>query len=179
VVPGPKAFDEKNAYPLEAQLNFLQSLYFPESVPAEARLALPEAARRWFLQRFGMLAPRSGYAAYDALPEGFVKFLAFGGSAPALPEDLVIFNKVGDAYGFLTDVAYFVERSTQTEFLLAATVYVNENGIFNDDHYEYETVGFPFLRALGQALLEEARERPRTPLPAPVFDALIPWPPGA
>ena len=51
------------------------------------------------------------------MPEGYVKFLAFGGRAPTLPEDLVIFNKVGDAYGFLTDVAYFVERSTQTEFL--------------------------------------------------------------
>ena len=176
LIPGPKAFDEKNAYPLEAQLAFLQSLYLPETVPPAQRLALPEGDRRWFLERFGQLAPRSGYEAYAALPEGYVKFLAFGGQAPRLPEDLVIFNKVGDAYGFLTDVAYFVERSTQTEFLLAATVYVNENGIFNDDRYEYETLGFPFLEALGQQLLEDARRRPRQRLAPADFARLIPWP---
>ena len=177
LIPGPKAFDEKNAFPLEAQLTFLQSLYLPETVPPRQRLALPEADRRWFLERFGQLAPRSGYEAYAALPEGYVKFLAFGGKAPTLPEDLVIFNKVGDAYGFLTDVAYFVERSTQTEFLLAATVYVNDNGIFNDDRYEYETLGFPFLEALGQQLLEDARRRPRERLAPADFERLIPWPP--
>ena len=177
LIPGPKAFDEKNAFPLEAQLAFLQSLYFPETVPPTQRLALPEKDRRWLLERFGQLAPRSGYEAYGALPEGYVKFLAFGGQAPTLPEDLVIFNKVGDAYGFLTDVAYFVERSTQTEFLLAATVYVNGNGIFNDDRYEYETLGLPFLEALGQQLLEDARRRPRERLAPTDFERLIPWPP--
>jgi len=177
LIPGPKAFDEKNAYPLEAQLAFLQSLYLPETVPPTQRLALPKGDRRWFLERFGQLAPRSGYEAYAALPEGYVKFLAFGGRAPTLPEDLVIFNKVGDAYGFLTDVAYFVERSTQTEFLLAATVYVNANGIFNDDRYEYETLGLPFLEALGQQLLEDARSRPRERLAPADFERLIPWPP--
>ena len=178
LIPGPKAFDEKNAFPLEAQLAFLQSLYLPETVPPAQRFALPEGDRRWFLERFGMLAPRSGYEAYGALPEGYVKFLAFGGRALTLPEDLVIFNKVGDAYGFLTDVAYFVERSTQTEFLLAATVYVNANGIFNDDRYEYETLGFPFLETLGLQLLDDARRRPREGLPAAAFERLIPWPPS-
>ena len=161
---------------LEAQLAFLQSLYLPETVPPTQRLALSEGDRRWFLERFGQLAPRSGYEAYAALPEGYVKFLAFGGRAPTLPEDLVIFNKVGDAYGFLTDVAYFVEQSTQTEFLLAATVYVNANGIFNDDRYEYETLGLPFLEALGQQLLEDARRRPRERLAPADFERLIPWP---
>lgn len=176
-IPGPKAFDEKNAFPLEAQLSFLQGLYLPETVPPAQRLAIPEGDRRWLLERFGQLAPRSGYEAYAALPEGYVKFLAFGGRTPTLPEGLVVFNKVGDAYGFLTDVAYFVERSTQTEFLLAATVYVNANGIFNDDRYEYETLGFPFLEALGQRLLEDARRRPRERLAPADFERLIPWPP--
>ena len=74
-------------------------------------------------------------------------------------------------------MAYFVERSTQTEFLLAATVYVNANGIFNDDRYEYETLGLPFLEALGQQLLEDARRRPRERLAPADFERLIPWPP--
>ncbi len=49
------------------------------------------------------------------------------------------------------------------EFVLAATLYVNDNGTFNDDRYEYQTVGLPFLRALGQAFyrLELSRSAPR------------------
>ena len=58
LIPGPRP-DEKNAYPLEAQLAFLQSLYLPETVPPTQRLALPKGDRRWFLERFGQLAPRS------------------------------------------------------------------------------------------------------------------------
>ncbi|NNF19140.1 MAG: hypothetical protein HKN61_05140, partial [Flavobacteriaceae bacterium] len=40
------------------------------------------------------------------------------------------------------------------EFLLTATILVNENGIFNDDQYEYEEIGIPFLAALGRGIYE-------------------------
>ena len=51
------------------------------------------------------------------------------------------------------------------EFLLAATIYTNENQIFNDNNYEYGEIGLPFLRNLGQSIyeLELARERENTP----------------
>jgi hypothetical protein len=45
------------------------------------------------------------------------------------------------------------------EFLLAATLYVNADGVLNDDHYEYDTVGLPFLRALGLRIYEAERRR--------------------
>ena len=51
------------------------------------------------------------------------------------------------------------------EFLLTAVMQVNANGIYNDDTYEYDEVGFPFLANLGRAVLEYelGRERPRRP----------------
>jgi hypothetical protein len=39
-------------------------------------------------------------------------------------------------------------------FLLSATILVNENGIYNDDVYEYEATGLPFLAELGRALYQ-------------------------
>ena len=46
-------------------------------------------------------------------------------------------------------------RNTETnkEYIITATVLVNENQTFNDDNYEYDTVGIPFLAELGRQLL--------------------------
>ena len=74
-------------------------------------------------------------------------------------------NALGDAYGFLTDAAYIVDYDEGVEFILAATVYANANETFNDNVYEYDTVGLPFLRELGQAIYEIERQRPRAHRP--------------
>ena len=70
-----------------------------------------------------------------------------------------IHNKVGLAYGTLTDVAYITDRENGVEFLLSATILVNENQIFNDNQYEYEEKGIPFLAELGRLILRAAQQR--------------------
>ncbi len=97
--------------------------------------------------------------------EGYVKFLMYGGDAKAIPSHIRIFNKVGDAYGFLTDAAYIVDFKNKVEFILSATIYTNENQTFNDDTYEYKEIGLPFLRELGQAIyeIELGRQRENKP----------------
>ena len=47
------------------------------------------------------------------------------------------------------------------EFLLSAVVYVNANGVLNDDQYEYDTIGFPFLRESGRHVYEAECRRKR------------------
>ena len=76
-----------------------------------------------------------------------------------------IFNKVGDAYGFLTDVAYIVDFEKKIEFMLSARIYCNADGILNDDAYDYETTGFPFMKQLGKMIYEYELARPRTVKP--------------
>ena len=45
--------------------------------------------------------------------------------------------------------------------MLTATVYTNEDGILNDDKYEFETVGLPFLYQLGQDIYQYDLHRKR------------------
>lgn len=167
-VEGPKDFAEKNAFPLQDLHDTVKRLLFPTSVASELRFDLSDEDYD-FLRRFMSEYPgESGIRDYqDSLiyPEGFVKFLMFGGDEPAIPRHLRIFNKVGDAYGFLTDAAYIVDFDANVEFLLAATIYTNENQTFNDNNYEYADLGLPFLRDLGQAIyeIELERERPFVP----------------
>ena len=83
----------------------------------------------------------------------------------SIPPDIRVFNKIGSAYGFLTDAAYIVDFDERIEFILAATVYTNANGTFNDGKYEYDEIGFPFLRDLGRAIYEVELRRERRNAP--------------
>lgn len=47
------------------------------------------------------------------------------------------------------------------EFLLSAVVYVNTDGVLNDDRYEYDTIDFPFLRELGRRMYQADCRRKR------------------
>ena len=78
----------------------------------------------------------------------------YGGEGNNLGEDIRIYNKVGEAYGFLIDIAYIVDFEQKIEFVLGAVIYVNENEILNDGQYEYEAIGYPFMRDLGRVFYE-------------------------
>ena len=82
-----------------------------------------------------------------------------------MDSNIRIFNKEGDAYGFLTDVSYFVDFKNNVEFFLSANIYCNSDGIFNDDQYDYETVGYPFLKNLGRVIYQYELKRNRKRIP--------------
>ena len=164
----PKDFATKNAYPLQAQHDVIQALMFPEAVDARRRFALTEDDYAFLYRNMSGYPGDSGipeYADADRYPEGYVKFFMYGGDAPEVPDHIRIFNKVGDAYGFLTDAAYIVDFDNGVEFILAATIFTNANQTFNDDTYEYDEIALPFMRHLGQAIydIELQRERAHRP----------------
>jgi hypothetical protein len=43
--------------------------------------------------------------------------------------------------------------------MLSAVIHCNSDGIFNDDKYDYDEVGFPFLKNLGQAIYQHENNR--------------------
>jgi len=114
-----------------------------------------------------MYPAESKFPCYDSAYyyDNYVKFLLYG-AEPGKPEEgLRIFNKVGDAYGFLTDAAYIVDFRNKVEFMLTATIYCNSDGIFNDDKYDYDTIGFPFLKNLGRVIYRYELKRQRANAP--------------
>ena len=78
-----------------------------------------------------------------------------------LPSHIRVFNKVGWAYGFMTDVSYVADFKNKVEFMLSATIYVNSDEILNDNKYDYETLGYPFMYALGQTIYQHELKRRR------------------
>jgi hypothetical protein len=107
------------------------------------------------------------YPSYDTAnyPDAYVKFLMHGDFKGSLPKTIRIFNKVGDAYGQMIDVAYIVDLDKKIEFFLSAAINCDTDGIVNDDKYDYETIGFPFMKNLGKVIydFEVARKRSHVP----------------
>jgi hypothetical protein len=78
-----------------------------------------------------------------------------------MPKQVRVFNKVGWAYGFLTDISYVVDFKNNVEFMLTATVYVNSDEVLNDDKYDYDSIGYPFMYQLGQTIYNYELQRNR------------------
>lgn len=160
----PKDFRVNNAFPLQDLHDVTLALMFPAAVEEHRRFDLTESDYQFVYRNMSGYPGDSGIADYaDATryPDGYVKFFMFGGSAASIPDSIRIFNKPGDAYGFLTDSAYVVDFENGVEFLLAASIYTNDNETFNDDDYEYDEIALPFLRDLGLAIYEIELERDR------------------
>ncbi|WP_140465883.1 serine hydrolase [Hymenobacter nivis] len=163
VVPGPLDLSQKNVFPLRDQQWVLRAVLFPETLPARRRLALAPADYGLLRTAMGEAPAASPHPRYDAAhyPATYAKFLLGGGGQAALPPGVQVFNKIGQSYGFLIDNAYVTDAAQGVEFLLSAVVYVNADGVLNDDRYEYDAIGFPFLRELGRRVYEAECRRKR------------------
>lgn len=70
-------------------------------------------------------------------------------------------NKIGNAYGYLIDNAYVVDFENGIEFMLSAVIHVNTDEIYNDSKYDYDSIGYPFMKNLGQLIYAYEQKRPR------------------
>lgn len=72
-------------------------------------------------------------------PDEHVKFLLPGLLKVRPIEEWRVVNKIGLAYGFVTENAYVEHRPTGRAVFVAAVIHRNPNGIYNDNQYDYET----------------------------------------
>ncbi|GAB4476610.1 MAG: hypothetical protein OHK0057_25410 [Thermoflexibacter sp.] len=169
LVNQPMDFTNSNYISLENLHEILKAVMFPEITPENQRFNLREEDYRFLYQCLSILPRECDYPDYKkdtTYNDYYVKFLMYGdGKKKVEPEKIRIFNKVGNAYGYLIDTAYIVDFENQIEFMLSAVIYVNENQIFNDGIYEYDSIGYPFLANLGRVIYEHELKRKRSHRP--------------
>ncbi len=162
----PMDFSAKNRLNLEELNTILTSIIFPEKVAAAMRFNITEEDRNFVLKYMSMFPSESDYPSYDSsFTDGYAKFILYGGEARNVNRNIRIFNKVGDAYGQVIDAAYVTDYDKKIEFMVSAAIYCNRDEILNDDKYDYETIGFPFMKNLGQALYDMEAARKKQYLP--------------
>jgi hypothetical protein len=170
----PMDFSVKNRIYLNDLHHILQSVIFYDQTPVQQRFNLTKPDRDFLLKWMHTLPTESQYPTYDSAEywPSYCKFMFMGAEKGPIPSNIKIFNKVGDAYGFLLDISYIVDTVNKVEFMLSAVIYCNNDGIINDSKYDYDNIGYPFYKNLGHLIYDYELKRKRTYLPK--FDTILP-----
>jgi len=164
----PFDFSEMNVYPVLDQQLVLRKLLFPEAFSDAEQFGLKREDYKLLYKYMSMYPTESDHPTYkspDYYP-AYCKYLFYGAdSSASINPNIRIFNKVGDSYGYDIDNAYIVDFKHKAEFLITVVIQSNQNGIYNDDKYEYTTVCLPFLKNIGQVIYNYELSRPKKYLP--------------
>lgn len=168
LVNEPYSFANKNVFTIADQQSLMRRLMMPEAFAKKDRFNLRNEDYKLIYTYMSELPTESKYPQYDEKEfwPTYAKMLYYGREKNATVEPFIrIFNKYGDSYGFIIDNSYFVDFKNNVEFFLTAVVQSNEDGIYNDNKYEYQTVCFPFMKNLGRSIYELEIKRSRKNIP--------------
>lgn len=168
LVNKPFSLENKNAFSVSDQQAMMRKLISPEAFPENERFNLTAEDYKLIYTQMSKLPTESIYPSYNPTEfwPAYAKMLYYGREKDAVIEpNIRIFNKYGDSYGFIIDNAYIIDLKNKVEFFLTAVIQSNEDGIYNDNKYEYETVCYPFMGNIGRIIYqyELERKRDRTP----------------
>lgn len=167
IVNEPFDFSKKNRVSLTTLHSIVRSIMFPEAVAKKQRFRLSNDEYDFLRKYMSMTPLESKFPFYDKENywDTYVKFLLYGTEKNVSKNGIRIFNKVGDAYGFLIDAAYIADFTNNVEFMLSAVIHCNSDGIFNDDKYDYDEIGYPFMKHLGQVIYDHEIKRKKKVVP--------------
>ncbi len=158
LITQPKDFSEKNYLPIGSLHEMMKRIQFPDTYSKSQCFNITPNDYHFVLNAMSTLPHREGYNKKEYY-DSYSKFFMFGDTKKNIPENIEIYNKVGYAYGYLTDCAYIKDTKNDIEFILSATIHVNKNKIYNDNNYEYDDIGIPFLAELGREIYDQEKKR--------------------
>jgi hypothetical protein len=158
----PKDFSTHNFMSLANCHEILKRLVFYNYQDKESKYNLNTDDWQFLMKYLGMYPRESLYPAYNTKEyyDSFKKFIYYGSSLPTIPGDSIrVFNIVGRAYGFLSDCAYVADVKNNVEYMISVTMYLNERDIVGTGKYEYDKLGLPFFKDLGNLIYKVEKNR--------------------
>jgi hypothetical protein len=167
IIGEPFDFSKKNRLPITDLHHILRSVLFPQSVSPGKRFDLTALDYEFLYEYMSMLPRESKFPVYDSSEynDTYVKHFMHGNDKITMAPGIRVFNKTGTAYGFLIDASYIADFKNNIEFMLTSVISCNSDGIYNDDKYDYDTIGYPFFKHLGRVIYDHEIKRMRTRQP--------------
>ena len=157
-IAGAKDFSMNNYLSLDEGLDMLIQLIYPIDQPKWKITDRQRQFLMYWMSRYPRESKMKPYTSNKQYFDAYKKYLIYGRDEKSIKADsLRIYNIVGLSYGFATDIAYVKSKSGRKEFFIAATTYSNKDGVMNDNRYDYETIGFPFLKYLGKKIYNQIK----------------------
>jgi beta-lactamase class A len=145
-------FSNKNFISINDLHEMTQRLFYPDNFKEKERFNLTEDQLELVKKAMSTVPSELKNLDPDEYSDNYVKFFSRRDEKTMTKDDdLEIYNKVGTAYGQLTETALIISKNNT--IILTATMTVNENQYLNDDKYEYDSIGIPFFSTLSREIL--------------------------
>lgn len=151
-IKGSKDFSASNFVRLADANNLMLRLFFPESVSnSEHQFKFDSIYRNMLIHAIGDFPSTLSKTQtdYSKTPDCFYKFLVDPKIMQTSSGKLHIYNKVGLASGFLSDVSYIVDDEKNISYFIAMAIWAKKDGVINHGDYNYYDFGIPVMRKIG------------------------------
>ncbi len=157
-VPAPMDFSARNGISLVDMQDLLVKVARPDIDLGTPPLKMNASHRARLVQAMTEYPRESANPIYTAkdFPDDYSKFLlsgirrVFPSTTPG--ERVESTGKIGRAYGFSIENSFVRNPANGRAVFVTAVIYTNEDGVLNDDKYEYVKVADPFFADLGELL---------------------------
>ena len=154
-VSGPKDYSGSNFVRLADAHNLMTRLFYPEIISdPEALFRFDDNYRQMLKSALGDF-PRELLLAkqdFSKIPDHYYKFFLDPKVMKTSDGNLRIYNKVGLASGFLSDVSYFEDKENDIRFFLSAAIFAKKDGTVGGGPNNYFDLGMPALRKIGSLI---------------------------
>ena len=157
----PYDYSKSNYVRLADAHELMIRMFFPEIIKdSAAQFRFDRTYKNLFIKALGDF-PRELLNAqqdYSKIPDHYYKFFMDPASMNTKTGTFRIYNKVGLASGFLSDVSYFEDKENNISFFLSGVIFAKKDGIINGGSNNYYDLGMPVLRKIGSLIYKHELE---------------------
>ena len=151
LISKPMDFSEKNFISIDNLHYLIKLVFYKEKF--EERFRFNFTSEQYdFIKEAMSIIPSDIGLDKNKFPDNYVKNFIYGDISNIDKNDgIEIYNKTGSAYGHMTEVALI--KKGDLSIILTATINVNTNQIYNDNNYDYSSLGSPFFAELSREII--------------------------
>jgi hypothetical protein len=159
LIERPFSFGWRNRISLKDLHRLVIAVVRPD-LATGVRMELPEERRRLVLEAMEQFPRQSTNPDFRGEhPDEFVKPLLPGLRAALGHDGFRMWNKIGWAYGFMTDTACVHDLTLDSWYSITATMHTSPGGVIGGDDYEYDVMAKPFFAGLASKVAGLNRAR--------------------
>jgi hypothetical protein len=152
IIASPKDYSASNFVRLTDAHHLMIQLFYPE-INQNPSVAFKFDSSKTHLLKTAMGDfPRellNAWQDFSQTPDYYYKFFLDPKTRNTQTGNLRIYNKVGLASGYLSDVSYFEDQENGIAFFISAAIFAKKDGIVGGGKNNYYDFGIPVLRKIG------------------------------
>lgn len=152
-VNGPKDYSDGNFLALSDAHGMMIKLFNSGNFSATSDFQIDSSVKNMLIDALGSFPRELNSVHYrETYPDYYYKFFLDPKTMNTADGQLRIYNKVGIAGGFISDVSFFHDKRSGLKFYLSAAMLAKKDGVMDNGKYDYYDIGIPVFRKIGSMI---------------------------